>query len=128
MFHLALTFGLEKDPPRALARMAGRIEESAREKGVAEALWMTLGVSDGHKIWAVRYASDHQAPTLYHSRDMQDVYRINPSLEGRIGPSTRLVVSEPVGRFPEAWVEVPQSSLLVVDGENLEIAPFAPEV
>ncbi len=127
MFHLALSLGLEKDPPGALARMAGLVERSARQKGVAEALWMTLGVSDGRMLWAVRYASDRQAPTLYHSRDMQDVYQINPSLEGRLGPSTRVVVSEPVGAFPQVWVEVPQSSLVVVDGEDLAIRPFAPE-
>jgi len=127
MFHLALTFGLEQDPPRALARMAGLVERLGRGKGVAEALWMTLGVSDGRRIWAVRYASDRQAPTLYHSRNMEDVYAINPRLESLVGSSARVVVSEPVGAFSQIWVEVPQSSLLVVDGKDLELRSFAPE-
>jgi predicted glutamine amidotransferase len=127
MFHLALTFGLEEDPPRALARMAGFVEASALEKGIAEALWMTLGVSDGRKIWAVRYASDAQAPSLYHSRNMEDVYKINPDLGNLVGRSSRVIVSEPLGTFSQVWLEVPQSSLLVVDGEDLEVRPFAPE-
>ena len=127
MFHLALTLGLEKDPPGALARMAGLVERVAGEKGVDEALWMTLGLSDGRKVWAVRYASDRQAPTLYHSRDAEDLLGINPSLEGQIGPSTRVIVSEPVGTFPQMWVEIPQSSLVEVDGNALEVRPFAPE-
>jgi len=127
MFHLALTFGLEKDPPTALARMAGRVEQIGREQGIPEALWMTLGVSDGRKVWAVRYASDRQAPTLYHSRDMEDLYEINPGLKGSFGSSARAIVSEPVGRFSQAWVEVPQSSLVEVDGSDLEIRPFQPE-
>ena len=127
MFHLALSFGLEKDPPRALARMAGLVEKIGREKGVAEALWMTLGISDGRKIWAVRYASDRQAPTLFHSRDMADVYAINPGLKDLVGPSARIVVSEPIGVYSQNWLEVPQSSLLEIDGSDLQIRPFEPE-
>lgn len=128
MFHLALTFGLEKDPPQALARMAGLVEKIGRGKGVAESLWMTLGVSDGRKVWAVRYASDRQAPTLYHSRDVEDLFRINPQLEGIVGRSARMIVSEPVGTFSQAWKEVPQSSLVEIDGASFEIRPFVPEV
>jgi len=127
MFHLALGLGLEQDPPRALARMAGLVERVGREKGIAEALWMTLGVSDGRRVWAVRYASDGDAPTLYHSRDMEDVYAVNPSLQGRLGPTTRVVVSEPVGGYFGVWKEVPQGSLLEIDGAGLEIRPFQPE-
>jgi glutamine amidotransferase len=126
MFHLALTFGLETDPPAALARMAAFVEETGRKHGVDEALWMTLGVSDGRKVWAVRYASDGDAPTLYHSRDTEDMFRINPELRGRLGESARLVVSEPVGNFAEMWVAVPQASLVEVDGERVETRPFRP--
>jgi predicted glutamine amidotransferase len=69
MFHLALTFGLETDPPKALARMAGLIEQVSRSHGVEESLWMTLGLTDGSTFYGVRYASDGEAPTLFHSRD-----------------------------------------------------------
>ena len=88
-------------------------------------LWMTVAVSDGTSIWAVRYASDGDAPTLYHSRDMEDVYHINPALLSRLGPSTRFVVSEPVGAFAEAWQAVPQNSALRVKNEEIEVQPFA---
>ncbi len=78
MFHLALTFGLESDPLGGLARMVGFVERTGREHGVDESVWMTVGVSDGESIWAVRYASDGKAPTLYHSRDVEDLARLNP--------------------------------------------------
>jgi predicted glutamine amidotransferase len=126
MFYLALTFGLETDPLGALARMAGFIEETGRKKGIAEALWMTVGVSDGKSIWAVRYASDGDAPTLYHSREMEDVYKLYPNLTSRLGPSTRIVVSEPVGTIAEAWQLVPQNSSVRVMRDEIEIQPFAP--
>jgi glutamine amidotransferase len=43
MFHLALTFGLEKDVPSAITRMVRVVETVAKKKGVKESLWMTLG-------------------------------------------------------------------------------------
>ena len=102
MFYLALTFGLESDHSGSnrLARMAGLVEEAGRKKGIAESLWMTVGVSDGQSIWAVRYASDGDAPTLYYSREMEEVYELSPHLAGRLSPTTRLIVSEPRGARP----------------------------
>jgi glutamine amidotransferase len=127
MFHLALTFGLEKDPPRALAKMAGFIEKVGRDHGVPESLWMTLGVSDGKTLYGVRYASDNEAPTLYHSADIKDVYEINPAIQGKFGGSARAIVSEPSGIYSEMWAPVPQSTLLIVKEGNLETKPFRPE-
>ncbi len=126
MFHLALTFGLESDPLGALSRMAGCVERAARARGIPESLWMTVGVSDGRSIWAVRYASDGKAPTLYHSRDMQDLGRLNPRLRELLGAAARAVVSEPIGEFAQAWSAVPENSSLHVQGAELELRPFAP--
>ena len=126
MFYLALTFGLEKDPLGALARMAGLVETVGREEGVTESVWMTLGVSDGQTVYAVRYASDADAPTLYHSRDMDEVYELNPALRGHLGETTRMIVSEPIGQHAGMWVPVPQNTSIVVrDGEITE-RPFVP--
>jgi len=41
--------------------MAGFVENVGRSKGITEALWMTLGVSDGTRLYALRYASDGAA-------------------------------------------------------------------
>jgi glutamine amidotransferase len=127
MFYLALTLGLEQDPPGALARMAGLVEGAGRAKGVDESLWMTLGISDGTCLHAVRYASDGDAPTLYYSRDVDDVLRLMPDLAGKLAPHTRLVASEPTGRMAEAWTEVPQGSYLRVDRDgSVAVRPFKP--
>lgn len=126
MFYLALTFGLETDPLGALARMAGFIEQTGRKYGFAEVLWMTIGVSDGQCTYGVRYASDGDAPTLYHSRDMEDIYRLNPALHDRLGASTRVIVSEPVGVLADAWQIIPQNSTIHVRGGKIEMQPFLP--
>jgi predicted glutamine amidotransferase len=127
MFHMALTLGLEQDPRRALARMAGLVEKVGKDHGVEESLWMTLGVSDGKDLYALRYASDGDAPTLYHSPAVEEVYRVNPAITGRFGPAARLVVSEPVGAYPDMWTAVPQASLLHIRDGEVEVRPFRPE-
>ena len=124
MFYLALTFGLERDPPVALERMAGFVEETGRRHGIANALWMTLGVSEGKRLWAVRYASDGDAPTLFHSRHLDDLLLVLPELGEKFSLDTRVIVSEPIGRFAEIWVPVPQGALVEVRGPSLEVRPF----
>jgi glutamine amidotransferase len=51
MFFLALTFGLEHDPPTAVERMAGFVEAVAAKQGIKEPLQMTIGTSDGERVW-----------------------------------------------------------------------------
>ncbi len=128
MFYLALTFGLQTDPLLALSRMAGFIEQTGKAHGVEESLWMTVAVTNGESLWSVRYASDGEAPTLYHSREMEDVYAINPDLRQKLSPETRIIVSEPVGRFSEMWQPVPQSTSLEVQREKLTLRPFVPSM
>ena len=98
MFYLMLSFGLDRDPLGAAEKMAGFVEAAARKTGVEAPLWMTLGFSDGETLYAVRYATDGDAPTLFHSREMDDLYRINPSLSRVFARDARAVVSEPLGR------------------------------
>ena len=57
LFFLALTLGPEDEPLPALERMAGVVEATGRRHGVEEPLQMTLGLSDGERLYAVRYAS-----------------------------------------------------------------------
>jgi glutamine amidotransferase len=126
MFHLALTFGLEEEPAAAMARMVGFVEETGKKFGVPESMWMTVGLSDGKTLWAFRYASDGNAPTLYHSREVIELERINPALKGRLSDSARIIVSEPVGKYQEMWSEVPQGSMLSVEKGSVTIKPFKP--
>jgi glutamine amidotransferase len=106
--------------------MAGVIEHLGRKRGIPEALWMTVGVSDGRQVWAVRYASDKKPPTLYYSRDMDDIARLAPQARERLGSDARLIVSEPVGEIASAWVQVPVNSWLTVRGAETTVGPFIP--
>ncbi len=128
MFYLALTFGLEKDPLGAVERMAGFVEKVGRDHGVADCLCMTLGISDRQHIYVVRYASDGDAPSLYHSRDKEDLHRLDPKLHGRISLETRVIVSEPVGDKAADWVSIPERTAMIVHKGEVTRRPFEPRL
>lgn len=128
MFHLALTFGLEEDPLGGLARMAGFVEALGAAAGVAEPLQMTVGVTDGKRLYAARYATGPVVNSLYYSADMESLRQLYPVEErfAHFGPEARAVVSEPLVALPGLWHEVPAGSALTVEKGRVTHAPFVP--
>jgi len=126
MFFLALTFGLREDPIGAVERMIGFVEDVARRMGVANPLQMTLAIMDGQTLYAFRYASAGRAHTLFHSANIATLRAQFPTVDV-FSDDARAVVSEPLGRVEnirKIWVEIPESSAVIVAGANLEIIPL----
>jgi predicted glutamine amidotransferase len=128
LFYLALTFGLEEDPPAAVERMVGYVEEVGYRHGTEHPIQMTIGTTDGINVWAFRYSSEGDSRTLYYSSDVRALRELYPDrarLRG-ISDEARVIVSEPLGDLPGVWNEVPESSYGVVrEGED-ELRPFRP--
>jgi hypothetical protein len=102
VFRLALTFGLEEDPIRALERTVGLIEATAAERGVAPMVQGTFGVSDGSSLWATRYATEGRARSLFASADIDSLHQLYPDKKMWFATATstdRLIASEPFSRF-----------------------------
>jgi predicted glutamine amidotransferase len=129
VFHLALTFGLKEDPIRALEMTVGLVEEAAGHHGIAGAVQASFGVSDGASLWAVRYATEGRARSLFASGDVDAVRSLhpdNPRLQ-RLSPDDRLIVSEPFSDLPGVWREIPEATAVKVRrGGVLEERPFHP--
>ena len=128
MFHLALTFGLTDDPITGIARMAGFVEAIAATSGLDEpALQMTVGVSDGARLYAVRYASGPEVNTLFVSESPESVRMLYPDNERleHFGDDARVVVSEPLTHLPGMWREVPAGTALII-GTDIEERAFDP--
>ena len=127
-FFLALTFGLEDDPPLAVERAVGLIEDTGRRHGVEHPIQMTVATSDGTDLWAFRYSSERSSRSLFFSTDVTTLrhqYPDNPVLHG-LSAETRLVLSEPLGDLAGAWNEVPESSWGVVQPGQDELHAFTP--
>lgn len=128
MFYLALTFGLEKNVPEAIARMVGLVEKVGKAHNIPCPMCMTLAISDGRRIWSFRYASDGKAPTLFFSTDIRELRKLYPDIPRfkTVSDETRMVVSEPFVDLPGAWQEVPQSTWGVIQEGDDESHAFQP--
>jgi len=128
LFHLALTLGLEDDPPAAVARALGVVEAAARRHDVDFPVQGTFATTDGQRLWAFRYSSEGRSRSLFRNRDvavLREQYPDNPMLH-TLSDGTRIVVSEPLGDLRGAWIEVPESTCLVVEDGHETLVPFAP--
>jgi predicted glutamine amidotransferase len=128
-FFLALTFGLEDDPPTAVERAVGFIERVGRNRGVKHPIQMTVATSDGQKVWAFRYSSEGRSRSLFYSTSVTTLraqYPDNPMLHA-LSEETRLVVSEPLGNLAGAWNEVPESSYGIIQPGQDELKMFTPQ-
>jgi len=128
LFHLALKFGLEQDVIGAFERMVSYVEELGRSRGVAEPLQMTVGVSDGERLYAVRYASGPAVNSLYVTRDARDVRALCPQDERvqQLSDEAHAIVSEPLDDLPELWVEVPPATAVILEPGDSAHIPFTP--
>jgi predicted glutamine amidotransferase len=129
-FYLALSLGLEVDPPSAVEGAVGLIEEVGRRYGVEHPMQMTVATTDGDRLWAFRYSSEGQSRSLFYSTDVPTLRQLHPELEvlEKVSDESRLVVSEPLRDLPGAWNEVPESSYGIVQQGQDELRPFTPRV
>ena len=128
-FFLALTLGLEDDPPGAVARAVGLIEEIGRAHGVEHPIQMTVATTDGKSVWAFRYSSERDSRSLFYSTGVRTLRKAHPELGllDQVSDESRLIVSEPLRDVPGAWNAVPESSYGVIqDGDDL-LLPFQPQ-
>ena len=127
-FYLALSMGLEADPPAAVARAAGFIEDVGERRGIEHPIQMTVAASDGSTVWAFRYSSEGKSRSLFYSTKLSEIRELYPDLEAiqDLNEETRLVVSEPLRDLPGAWNEVPESSYGIVRPGQDELHSFKP--
>ena len=128
LFFLALTFGLEHDPLGAVERAVGFVERVAQANGVDEPVRMTVGASNGARVWAFRYSSDGRPATLFHSVNVATLRQQFPEspILHELSDDSRLIVSEPFAGLEGAWQEVPESSYAIVGGGEDQIGRFSP--
>jgi predicted glutamine amidotransferase len=111
-----------------MERAVGFVESTARERGVENPVQMTVGISDGERLWAVRYSSQHDSRTLFISEDVDALRRLHPENKRlqQLEEGDRVVVSEPLVDLEGAWIEVPEATALALTNGSVEQRPFEP--
>jgi len=126
LFYLALTLGLEDDPPNAVAQAIGLVEAAGERKGVKFPFQGTIATTDGERIWAFRYSSEGKSRSLFFTGHVPTLRKLYPEREifQEVTDDARVIVSEPMGDLPGAWNEVPESSYGVVGQGDDRLATF----
>jgi predicted glutamine amidotransferase len=128
LFYLALTFGLQDDPPGAIEQAIGLVEAVGSRLSISNPFQGTIATSDGESTWAVRYSSEGKSRTLFYTTDVPTLREMYPERElfHEVSAETRLIVSEPLGEVPGVWNEVPEASWGVVGPGGDGMHPFTP--
>jgi predicted glutamine amidotransferase len=128
LFYLALTLGLEDDPPQAVAKTIGLVERVGHDHGVRFPFQGTIATSEGQRIWAFRYSSEGKSRSLFFSKELETLRAMYPEREilQELGEDARLILSEPIGDLPGAWNEMPESSYGVAGGGEDALLGFKP--
>ena len=128
LFHLALTYGLERDPVSALERAIGFVEATAASHGIENAIQASVGISDGESIWAFRYSTERRSRTLFVSAEVSAIHELYPENErtAQLRDEDRLIVSEPLADLPGVWAEIPESTVMIIQPGPDESRPFEP--
>lgn len=109
MFLSAIADGLEQDPIKAVEKTLARFRSFGGGASRPEPLRFAAALSDGQTIWAFRWASDLNPPTLYYRRRRGGI----------------AIASEPTDRGMPDWKEIPAGSCLVVRmGRPLRAVPL----
>ncbi len=127
LFFLALTFGLEENPPDAVAQAIGLVEARGREHGAKYPFQGTIATTNGERTWAFRYSSEGNSRTLFYTTHVPTLRELYPeqTILREVSDDAHLIVSEPLGDLPGVWNEVPEASYTVIRGEEDELHPFA---
>jgi predicted glutamine amidotransferase len=128
LFFLALSMGLEEDPPRAVEYAVGLVEEVGEAHGVEHPFQGTIATTDGERMWVFRYSSEGRSRTLFFTTDVPTLRMLYPdrALLQEISDDARLVVSEPLGSVAGVWNEVPEATCGIVGRPHDELLPFRP--
>ncbi len=106
IFLAAFARGLDRDPVGAMIATLRDVKAHMQAAGVDEPLRFTATLTDGHTVWAFRWACDARPATLYYK-------------EGAAG---LLLVSEPIDGDRGCWREVPRGgTLIATPGQPLRL-------
>jgi len=112
LFLMALGEGLDRDPQGALSRAVARLEGLSRQGGSTPHMRLSAAFSDGKRLFAVRYSSDHIAPSVY--------YRWSETRQGWA------VVSEPLEPDEDGWTALAPGTFLELGDNGVALSEFIP--
>jgi glutamine amidotransferase len=108
LFLMMVANGLAEQPEKAIRATLRSVHNEMQARGIDEPLRFTSVLSDGQRLWAIRYASDHHAPSLY-IKTFADYL---------------VVGSEPLELSGEGWDLIEQDTITCIEAMNYQVVPL----
>jgi predicted glutamine amidotransferase len=123
-----LILAVEDDPPGAVERAIGLVEEIGHRHDVKYPFQGTIATTDGKSIWAFRYSSESHSRTLFYTTDVPTLRKLHPERQQlqEWSDDARLIASEPLEDISGVWNEVPESTCGIIGPGRAEMRPFRP--
>ncbi|MCG7489841.1 class II glutamine amidotransferase [Vibrio sp. Of14-4] len=102
IFLLMLKNGLREQPVNAIRQTLLDITQLMENRNIKEPLKASICISDGVKLWAARYSSDNEAPTVFIRKKGSNIS----------------LASEPLERNRD-WKKITAQSILVIEGDTV---------
>jgi len=118
LFLLALSCGLEQDPVAGMTEALAKVCKLMDVRGSTEPLRLSAALSDGKSIWAFRFSTDKQSPSLFYGAP--DTYSKNKS-DGAI----TTIASEPFDDDMSHWTRVEESKVVLWKNGAVSISTLA---
>ena len=126
-FLLALTYGLQDNPRKALQKMVHRIYKAMVDNGQTDGhLNLSCALSDGQKLYTLRYSYNVPSKTQFYSSQLGWLDDVDPPVEGAsyFPNKNIIVVSEPLDGFDDKWTEIPKNSFATMFQSEVQVETF----
>ena len=117
LFLLALSCGLEKDPVGGMTQALEKVCKLMQADRATEPLRLSAALSDGKSIWAFRFSTDRQSPSLFFgSPDL--------SKKGQRETGVSTIASEPFDDDLDHWTRVDESRVVLWKNGVVSVSPL----
>jgi predicted glutamine amidotransferase len=122
-FLLAITYGLFKQPRLALQRMVNTVLQALKRIDANGVLNLSCAISDGKKLYALRFSHNEAAMTQFVSTDsdcLEEFTKAKPQLPS----GSTIVVSEPLDNISSKWNQIANNSFTTIYQNTVTTEPF----
>ncbi len=126
-FLLALTYGMQQNPKEALLKMVERVEKALKDNKVHDGrLNLSCAISDGQKVYTLRYAHNAQSKTQFYSSQSGWIEGVEKPVSGSsyFAEENIVAVSEPLDSYDNKWNEIPDNSFATIYKSDVVIERF----
>lgn len=122
-FLLALTYGLQENPKAAMQKMVAEVLQTLKQIDKQGVLNLSCAISDGNKLYTVRYSHNEAPMTQFVSTDASCLEEFDDS-KPQIPSGSTIVVSEPLDHVSDKWTTIDSNTFTTIYRSNIKTERF----